>query len=206
MKTKILFISLILLILLIIGCDSKGGKIVGNIELPTDYELNLYGEDEGIHPNKDILDNPNNPYANASLDMENVWDLYDEAPSPKAKFYLWGTILAKIPTGEYQYHTARSLHELYTLGGSENAKSQAKKAYRSVLDNFFDSVTWWQAWWVDEDTYYAVVLRDIVGESLYDPTEMNLLPLYNDPAEALADLSEWGYVYNFETKTLTKVE
>ena len=162
-------------------------------------------------PENCILDDPDNPFANANINMENVWDLEKECPSPKSKFYLWATILAKIPTGEYQYFTAKSLHELYTAGGSENAKEQAKKAYRGVLDHFFDSVTWWNAWWVDEDTYYAVILRDMVGKSLYDPSgifdeedDQNLLPLYNDPALALADLSEWGYVYNTDTKTISK--
>ncbi|MBN1948559.1 MAG: hypothetical protein JW784_02330, partial [Candidatus Cloacimonetes bacterium] len=120
-------------------------------------------------------------------------------------FYLWASILAMIPTGEYQYFTAKSLHELYTAGGSENAREQAKKAYRAVLDHFFNSVTWWQAEWLNEETYYAVILRDMVGQSLYDPTAMNMLPLYNDPALALADMSEWGYVYDIETGTVSKI-
>jgi hypothetical protein len=33
------------------------------------------------------------------------------------------------------------LHELFTQGGSEVAREQAKRAYRSLLDNFFDSLT-----------------------------------------------------------------
>jgi hypothetical protein len=204
MKSKIMLIIISLAILLITGCDRKDGNIITSLELPTDYVLNLYSINEGVHPDTSVLDNPENPYADASLSMENVWDFEAECPSPKAKFYLWATMLAQIQTGEYQYFAAKSLHELYTVGGSENAKAQAKKAYRAVLDHFFDSVTWWQAEWLTEETYYAVLLRNMVGESLYNPSDMNLLPLYNDPAIALADMSEWGYVYDIETKTVSK--
>jgi len=204
MKTKIILIGLSLVLAFLIGCDAKDGSLLDVTELPLDNALTLYCEDVGIHPETCILDDDENPYATANLNMENVWDLSDECPSPKAKFYLWGTILAKIPIGEYEYHTAVSLHELYTAGGSENAKEQAKKAYRAVLDHFFDSVTWWNAWWIDEDTYYAVLVRNLTAQNLYDPSEMNLLSLYNDPAEALADMSEWGYVYDFETGTVSR--
>ena len=108
------------------------------------------------------------------------------------------------PIGKHQYFTAVSLHELYTVGGSENAKAQAKKAYRATLDHFFDSVTWWQADWIVDETYYAVLLRNLVAQHLYDPSDQNLLPLYSDPVLALADLSEWGYVYNPETGTVSR--
>lgn len=198
MKTKlIILLSLILIIL--IACDAKDGNLLIDIELPADYTLNLYSSNEGIHPDTSVLNDPDNPYANAAIGMENVWDLSEECPSAKSRFYLWATILANIPIGEYQYFTAKSLHELYTEGGnngSENAKEQAKKAYRATLDYFFDSVTWWQAEWLTEETYYAVLLRNLVAQSLYDPSEMNLLHLYNDPVQALADMSEWGYVYD----------
>jgi hypothetical protein len=46
----------------------------------------------------------------------------------------------------------------------------------------------------------------MVAKSLYDPAEMNLLPLYSDPVMALADMSEWGYVYNSETGTVSRRE
>lgn len=203
MKTKILILFSLILIILS-GCDPRDGNLLTDLELPTDYILNLYSANEGIHPDTSVLDDPENPYADASISMENVWDLSEECPSAKAKFYLWATILANIPIGEYQYFTAKSLHELYTVGGSENAKEQAKKAYRAALDHFFDSVTWWQAEWLTEETYYAVLLRNLVAESLYDPSNMNLMSLYNDPVQALADMSEWGYVYDPVTGIVSK--
>lgn len=204
MKTKSILMLISLVIIFMFGCDAKNGKMLEVVELPTDYQLTLFGENEGIHPDTNVLNNPENPYADANVNMENVWELSDASPSAKARFYLWATLLAKIPTGEHQYFTAKSLHELYTVGGSENAKIQTKKAYRASLDFFFDSVTWWQADWLPEETYYAVLIRELVAQSMYDPSEMNLLPLYNDPAEALADLSEWGYVYDFENGTISK--
>ncbi len=206
MRNAFIPIAIAAVILFIAGCDVKNGTETTMIDLPTDVTLDLYSADEGIYPNTDILDDPKNPYANANLNSENVWDLYDECPSAKAKFYLWATMLARQPMGEYQYYTAQALHELYTEGGSENAHDQAIRAYRAVLDYFYDSVTWWNAWWIDADTYYAVVLRNMVGEALYDPTDLNLLDLYGDPAQALADLSEWGYVYDQESGTITKIQ
>jgi hypothetical protein len=202
-KISILII-LSLVLILIAGCDRRTGYIFNVVDLPTDNILDLYSANEGIHPDQSVLEDPANPFADANLNMENVWDLTDECPSPKARFYLWATILANIPIGEYQYFTAKSLHELYTVGGSENARQQAIKAYRATLDHFFDSATWWLADWIVEETYYAVLLRNMVGESLYDPSEMNLLPLYSDPVLALADLSKWGYVYDIETGTVSR--
>lgn len=192
--------------LFVTSCDRKNGEMFTDVELPLDFNLPLYCENEGVFPETCILDNPENPYVNANISMETSWDFYDASPSSKSSFYLWGTMLANIPTGEHQYLTALSLHELYTAGGSENAKAQAKKGYRAVLDHFFDNVTWWEAWWLTEETYYAVPVKDLVGQNLYDPSELGLLPLYNDPAEALADMSEWGYVYDIETKTVYKWE
>ena len=204
MKISSILIILSLALILITGCDRRNGRIFDVVDLPTDFVLDLYGANEGIHPDQSVLVNPANPFADANLNMQNVWDLNDECPSPKARFYLWASILANIPIGEYQFFTAKSLHELYTAGGSENARQQAKKAYRATLDHFFDSVTWWKADWIVEETYYAVLLRNLVAKSLYDPSEMNLLPLYSDPVLALADLSEWGYVYDIETGTVSR--
>lgn len=204
MKQTLILITLALALIFIAGCDRQTGDPVSVAELPTDYVLDLYGPNEGIHPDTSVLDDPANPFADANLNMENIWDLNDASPSPKAKFYLWSSILANIPIGEYQYFTARSLHELYTAGGSENARQQAIRAYRATLDHFFDGVTWWKADWIEEETYYAVLLRNLVGGLLYDPARENLLPLYSDPVLALADLSEWGYVYDTETGTLSR--
>jgi len=205
MIMKYIVITLLaLLLLLSAGCDRKNGDLLTHIELPTDYALDLYSANEGVYPSSSVLQNPANPFAHANINMQNVWDFNDSAPSAKAKFYLWATMLTQVPMGEHQYFTARSLHELYTVGGSLNAREQAKKAYRACLDHFFDDVTWWKADWIIEDTYYAVLIRNLVAQNLYNPSQMNMLPLYTDPVMALADLSEWGYVYDFETGIVSR--
>lgn len=200
---KIIIIAAILILLM--GCEVKDGTPMEMTPIPTDNALNLYGENEGLYPDTNVLNNPENPFANADVNMDNVWDMQDLCPSAKAKFYLWATLLAKIPRGEHQYFTALSLHELYNEGGSENAKEQAKKAYRAVLDHFYNSETWWLADWLQDETYYAMLLRDLVGARLYDPSDLGLLPLYNDPAMARADLGEWGYYYDIENGTISKL-
>ena len=204
MRKIMIFALLSIALILMSACDRKTGDLLIPSELPTDNVLNLYSSTEGIHPDTSTLNNPENPFANAGVSMENIWDLSDACPSAKSRFYLWATLLSNVPTGEHQYFTARALHELYTVGGSENAKNQAKKAYRATLDHFFDSVTWWKADWIVEETYYAVLIRNLVAKNMYDPSEMNLMPLYSDPVLALADLSEWGYVYDPITETVSR--
>ncbi|MCD8479843.1 MAG: hypothetical protein LRZ88_06200 [Candidatus Cloacimonetes bacterium] len=127
MKNSTILILLSLVIILVAGCDRKTGEALTMPQLPTDYVLNLYGANEGIHPDTSVLDNPDNPFAHASINMENIWDLSDECPSPKAKFYLWASLLANIPVGEHQYFTARALHELYTIGGSTTRVNKPRK-------------------------------------------------------------------------------
>ena len=75
MKKISLLILLVLVIILFTGCDRKTGDLVDVVDLPTDYMLNLYSANEGIHPDTSVLDNPANPFADANVNMENVWDL-----------------------------------------------------------------------------------------------------------------------------------
>ena len=62
----------------------------------------------------------------------------------KARFYLWATALARRASGENQWYTARALHELYNYNDDPVIQAQALKAYRSVLDNFFGSATFFE--------------------------------------------------------------
>jgi hypothetical protein len=126
---------------LLVGCKGGGGSSNNTVALPVDYALNLWCLDEGININTCVLDNPNNPFANSVVNAGNKFDLYNTSPSAKTDFYIWATALARSRTGENQYYTALSLHDLFSQGGSQVAREQAKRAYRSQLDNFFDSVT-----------------------------------------------------------------
>jgi hypothetical protein len=193
------FTSIILGLILLttLGCGSDDGQIANSIDLPTDNLLTLYCEDVGISPNTCVLDDPDNPYRMVAVNDITKWDLQDDAPSAKARFYLWSTALAHLPSGENQYYVATSLHELYTEGTSVNAKTQAKRAYRSVLDNFYDSVTYWEAWWLagDPTPTYAIPLKDLTGMRLYDPTPDGLSPLFDEPYFGLYEITQWGYSY-----------
>jgi hypothetical protein len=193
------------MILLTTGCgEIDGGTVQNSVELPIDSTLNFYCADEGIYLEKCVLDNPENPYAKVAVTEDNKFDLNDEAPSAKSRYYLWATALAKgagIP-GENQYYTALSLHEVYAESASPTTRDQAKKAYRSVLDNYFLAPTFYGPFTVDQ-IYFAVAVKDLVGQNLYDPTAAKLVSFYTDPANALAELSDWGYIYDTTNKTVS---
>ena len=173
------------------GCDVKDGDVQNGIPLPTDASLTLYSANEGIYPDTSILQDPAYPYATSSVNESNKWELDNTCPSPKSRFYLWATALANIPTGENQFKTAEALHALYGQGGSVNARDHAIKAYRSVLDNFFNSATYFNAQYLPENPAYAVPLKDMVGQNLYTPAD--LVPLYSNPTYAAVDMGQWGY-------------
>jgi len=217
------------LVLLSAGCgEVDGGNIENEIQLPTDSIVNFQCADEGIYLEKCVLDNPDNPYANVAIieapdpdepedDPREKFFLSDAAPSAKARYYLWATALAKGvgAQGENQYYTARSLQELYAESGSPTTQEQAKKAYRSVLDNYFLSSTFFEGEvtvnGVKEIIVYAASVKDLVGEHLVAPV-FPLVTLYTAevPADAkvfaLEALGQWGYIYNETTKTISKFE
>jgi hypothetical protein len=201
--------GLVMVSIMSCGGDVKDGVITDDIPLPVDTALNLYCEDVGIYPDACVLDDPENPFRMVGI-TENVYEededgnkvlvsetnkfgLADECPSAKSLFYLWATALAKSPSGENQFNTADALHALYTEGGSENARVQAIKAYRAVLDSFFDSATFYEADWLPDEPVYAVALKDLVGDRLWDPSGANLEPLYDEPEFGAEALGEWGY-------------
>jgi len=140
---KISFFT-VLIASLLTGCGGGGGggtPVGQTVSLPLDSQLTLFCPSVGIATEKCILNDPQNPYSISSVNETNKWTLSDSSPSAKSRFYVWGTAMANVPIGENQYYTALSLHQLYTEGKSENARAQAKLAYRSLLDNYFDSLT-----------------------------------------------------------------
>jgi hypothetical protein len=184
--------------------EIEGGDVVNSTALPLDSQIDLHCEDAGVYPDTCILDDPNNPYARANVTEATKFELSDGAPSAKARFYMWATMLAKNPSGENQYYTALSLHQVYSESASPLIQAQTKKAYRSVLDNFFSSVTFYIQPVTQGDVPYAVSLKDIVGTNLYNPTSANLVSLYSDPIFALEDMSQWGYVYDTTNEVVTR--
>lgn len=178
------------------GVDS--GQVINYVELPTDEFTSLYCPEIGIGEETCVLDDPVNPYARASVTDVTKWDLSDDAPSFKSKFYLWATALVRSPQGENQFYTADSLHNIYREEGSALAQEQAKKGYRAVLDNFYGSVTFTGP----ETNQIENLLRHWVTDRLINP---GALPqLYDDQSLAIQSLSDWGYLYDANTDTISK--
>ncbi len=199
------------------GCSSPGsdeGVVINEIELPTDTLLNLYCPDAGIVGETCVLDDPENPFRETATrefnvndpDAENKFALAQKIPAgptgAKARFYLWATALARFPSGENQWYTAKALHELWDAARDPILQAQALKAYRSVLDNFFGSVTFFEccAGLDPEDPTapvpFSVPLNELTADNLYrtDSTGWaRLVP--GDPLLTLSLLSEWGYSY-----------
>jgi hypothetical protein len=247
-RAGLLSATLCSLLLAVTGCnpDKDDGKVINNTALPTDTRLNLQCEDVGIFTETCVLDDPNNPFrtspikefdvnnpdADTKFDQLEDLNLPDGPTGAKARFYFWATALARRANGENQYYTALALHELYTAGivvggnndpddGSPNAREQAKKAYRSVLDNFFGALTFFTTCDFlnppcEEDdpreVTYPVIVSDLTGQNLYDPSGLGgaaypggyatLFP--DDDADsgflALETIGEWGFAYDIDNQ------
>jgi len=205
------------LLLMMTGCgkDSDDGDLRNTVELPVDTELNLYCVDVGIADETCILDDPDNPYARSAIiteDEELIFEILDPAaPGPKARFYLWGTAQATSPRGLYQWFTAVNLHALFSVSGSEIIREQAKRAYRSLFDNYFGSVWFLKVVTPSGDIKFPQNLTDNTGLLLVEPTDpgilgpaQGLVPLYASDILARQDLGEWGYNYDIDNNTVKK--
>ncbi len=203
------------------GCsgerDAGDGELINSIVLPTDVVLDLYCADVGVHPETCVLDDPENPFASTTIiefdvnnpDAENKFELFNSLPpgpsGAKARFYFWATALAQRPSGENQYYTALALHELYdansnAISTDELVREQALKAYRSLLDNFFGSVTVFTccpgASPDGEPVPFPVPLNELTADALFrtDATGFRRL-VPGDPILVLGLLLDWGYAY-----------
>jgi len=218
-----LFAALLGATLFLGGCENNGerdesdGVIINEVVLPTDVVLSLHCEDVGIYNETCVLDDPENPFATTPIlefdpnnpDAENKFTLFNSIPpgpqGAKARFYFWATALARRQSGENQYYTALALHELFdansnVISKDELIREQALKAYRSVLDNFFGSVTVFTCCPAaspdGEPVPFPVGLNELVADSIYrtDRTGFERL-VPGDPILVLEVLLEWGYTY-----------
>jgi len=207
--------------------DENDGTRINAIVLPTDVVLNLYCENVGIADETCVLDDPENPFATITIlefdvnnpGAENKFDLYESIPpgptGAKARFYLWATALARRQSGENQYYTALHLHELFdansnVLEQDELIREHALKAYRSVLDNFFGSVTVFKCFTCGlpegEEPENAIPLNERVADHLFRTESTNFVTpaapnglrrLVPGPDFNVLDLFvEWGYSYD----------
>ena len=201
------------------GCSSErdpgDGQVINTIVLPTDVVLNLFCENVGIAGETCVLDDPENPYATTTIteftvdDPGNKFDLFNAIPAgptgAKARFYFWATALARRASGENQFYTALALHELFdansnVISKDELIRAQALRAYRSVLDNFFSSVTIFTccpgASPVGEPVAFAVPLNELTADNLYRTDATGFLRLVEgDPLLVLELFVDWGYTY-----------
>jgi hypothetical protein len=228
MPRKRLAVILGLTVLLMTGCSSPSSDdgvvtgtvdletrtVTGNIVLPTDTLLNLYCADVGLAPTACVLDDPENPWVGAATmefnlndaDAETKFKLVNKIPAgptgAKARFYLWATALARFPSGENQWYTARALHELWDAAQDPVIQIQALRAYKSVLDNFFGSVTFFEccAGLIPGDPTrpvpFSVPLNELTADNLYRTESTGwarLIP--GDPLLTRAVIADWGYTY-----------
>ncbi|MCP4301259.1 MAG: hypothetical protein GY783_11790 [Gammaproteobacteria bacterium] len=206
--------------LILSGCeerDSGDGTVINEIILPTDVVLNLFCEDVGVNDETCVLDDPENPYAlvatlefdvnNPDPNQPTKFDLLANIPpgptGAKARFYLWATALARRQNGENQWYTARALYQLFDANSNpiskdEIVRAQALKAYRSVLDNFFGSVTIFAGVPVglNEQTARDIFFPDVTGFRVLPPDDMGPIELF----------FEWGYRYDIENDLVFIIE
>jgi len=239
---RLLLLLFVPVFMITTGCGSgdSGGEVINELSLPTGTTLDLYCANEGIYLDDCVLDNPNNPFATIAIiefdvndpDAENKFELANAIPpGPEyaiSRFYFWATALAKRTSGENQYFTAVALHELYTAGvnqgfGSPNAQNQAIRAYRSVLDNFFGSVTFFSTCDFlnpsppEPELFYSVIVSDMTGGNLVAPDpnppsitlcdgtviqQNPLVTLFPSDSPVVSDftarqtLGEWGFTWD----------
>lgn len=216
-RTQAALIRLPLLVLfglITAGCggSNSGGTNITSIPLPTDTLLNLACEEAGVWPESCVAQDRQNPYRNAVIrefdvnnpDAETKFDLDAGIPAgrtgAKARFYLWATALARRASGENQWYTARALHELYNYNDDPVIQEQALKAYRSVLENFFGSATFFECCAnLDPNgnpVPFSIPLNELTADDLYrtDATGWKRL-IPGDPLLALSVMADWGFSY-----------
>ena len=232
-RNRSLMVSLCGFGILLAGCgespSDSDGQVINSIVLPSDVVLNLACENVGIYPENCVLGDPENPFITTTIiefdpnnpDQDDKFDLNDTLPpgpaGAKARFYLWATALARFPSGENQYYTAKALHELFdansnVISTDELVRAQALKAYRSVLDNFWGSVTFFECELCAPDENgnlikFPAQLKEEVGDDLFRFESTGFLPLIEGgEIRVLETIGQWGYTYNPSIPLMTKNE
>ena len=111
----------------------------------TNLRFNLFSEDMGIHPNDDVLADPENPFRFTGVGDVAKFDLL-AAGGNVASFYAWATLLATGPNGENQFYAATSLEAIADSGEIPEeqrpiVRQMAIRGYQALLDYFPDART-----------------------------------------------------------------
>ncbi|MBT8105516.1 MAG: hypothetical protein HKP05_07735 [Woeseiaceae bacterium] len=192
------------------GCESPSdsdGTLFNEVVLPTDTLLNLACAEVGVGFETCVLEDPANPYAFIPTFEFNVndpdgpskFELNNAIPAgptgAKARFYLWATALARQPSGENQWYTARALHELFDANSDELIRNQALKAYQAVLQIFYGSFTVFE--------FGPVTLNERAADDLYRTEATGFRRLVDgDPSNVIELLLGWGFIYEPATPPL----
>jgi hypothetical protein len=126
------------------GCYDEATYVYGeNLDGMT---LQLHSPDVGVYPDQSVLEDPNNPFRLNSPGDETKWQIQGSGDRVAA-FYAWATLLARGPYGEAQFYVATDLVAIYQNGEASQedlpkVRTQAIRAFQSVLDNFPDAVTY----------------------------------------------------------------
>ncbi len=126
------------------GCADEGTPIASQPLAGLTFEL--YSSTVGIHPDKAVLFDPNNPFVPGAVDQDNVWKI-QASTGAVAGFYAWATLLARGPNGERQYYVALDLKAIYEQSLAnpdqlEEVRALAIRAFQNMLDQFPTAVTY----------------------------------------------------------------
>lgn len=108
--------------------------------------LRVFSDDVGVHPDRSVLDDPDNPFAVGELTDATVWEV-QRSGGAVAAFYAWATALARGGSGERQYYTALDLKAIFDGGRASDedlpvVRDLAIRGFQTVLDVFPDAVTY----------------------------------------------------------------
>ena len=130
--------------LALVGCTKTPAYLYGRDF--TSLVFHPFSAGVGVHPDRSVLEDPNNPFATDPPTDDGKWVLEANA-GPVAAFYSWATINANNPYGEAQFYAAHDLQQIFRTGQASAedlpaAQDLAIRAYQAVLDHFPTSVTY----------------------------------------------------------------
>lgn len=133
----------IVLVLVMAGCAADGDPWSGE---PLPDALRFTSADEGVYPDRSVLDDPANPFADGALADATIWKL-QASGGEVAAFYAWATADARGGTGERQYYAALDLKAVYEHDNASAAelpdvRDRAIRGFQAVLDHFPTAVTY----------------------------------------------------------------
>jgi hypothetical protein len=131
-----------LLIVLALGACATDGAPWSGESLPA--KLTLQSPNEGVHPDRSVLEDPENPFIDGRLTDATIWQLQSNGGSVAA-FYAWATMNARGATGERQYYAALNLKTIYESSLADDLPmihDAAIAGFQAVLDYFPKAVTY----------------------------------------------------------------